>query len=88
MRRTMLYRIIRIEPLADHKLWLEFEDGESNLVDFAPTIERGGVFDELASPGVFAQARIGEAGRYIEWPGTIDFCADALREKMPERSLL
>jgi Protein of unknown function (DUF2442) len=36
------------------------------------------VFAALADPEAFAQIRIGERGRSLEWPGEIDFCADAL----------
>jgi hypothetical protein len=37
-----------------------------------------GVFAAAAGPAVFAQVRVGEGGRSLEWPGEIDFCADAL----------
>ena len=37
-----------------------------------------GVFAAVADPTVFAQVHIGERGRSLEWPGEIDFCADAL----------
>jgi hypothetical protein len=36
------------------------------------------VFARLADPDVFLQVGIGEHGRSLEWPGEIDFCADAL----------
>ena len=29
-------------------------------------------------PAVFTQVHVGERGRSLEWPGEIDFCADAL----------
>ncbi|MGA3003679.1 MAG: DUF2442 domain-containing protein [Acetobacteraceae bacterium] len=37
-----------------------------------------GIFARLADPTVFMQVGIGEHGRSLEWPGEIDFCADAL----------
>jgi hypothetical protein len=37
-----------------------------------------GVFAALANPAVFRQVMVGERGRSLEWPGEIDFCADAL----------
>ncbi len=37
-----------------------------------------GVFAPLADPAFFAQVRVGEGGRSLEWPGELDFCADAL----------
>lgn len=78
----MFHRIVKIKPQSEHKLWIEYEDGKSGLADFSYLIDRGGVFKALCRPEFFAQAAIGEAGRFIEWPGQIDFCADALREKL------
>jgi len=40
-------------------------------------IGKGGLA-ALADPKVFAQVKVGERGRSLEWPGEIDFCADAL----------
>ncbi|HZK91801.1 MAG TPA: DUF2442 domain-containing protein [Stellaceae bacterium] len=37
-----------------------------------------GVFAAFADPAFFAQARVGEHGRSLEWPNEIDLCADAL----------
>ena len=37
-----------------------------------------GVFAALADAAVFAQVHVGDRGRSLEWPGGIDFCADAL----------
>ncbi|GGA31829.1 DUF2442 domain-containing protein [Okeania sp. KiyG1] len=37
----------------------------------------------------FSQVKLGEGGRYIEWDGEIDFCADALWfEAHPNDNLL
>src|ERR1035437_1566638 len=37
-----------------------------------------GVFAAFADPAFFVQVSVGERGRSLEWPGEIDFCADAL----------
>jgi hypothetical protein len=37
-----------------------------------------GVFARLADPAFFRQVHVGEGGRSLEWPGELDFCADAL----------
>jgi hypothetical protein len=78
----MFHYIVKIEPKADHKLWIEYEDGESGVVSFCHVIELGGVFATLGQPSVFDQARIGDNGRFIEWPDNVDFCADALWENL------
>jgi hypothetical protein len=48
------------------------------VIDFAPVAKRGGVFTKLSDPQYFAQVRITDRGRAIEWPDELDFCADAL----------
>jgi hypothetical protein len=35
-------------------------------------------FAAFADPEFFAQVRVSEDGRSLEWPGDLDFCADAL----------
>jgi hypothetical protein len=47
-------------------------------VDVRPLIEKGGVFAPLADRTLFAKVRLGDDGRYVEWPGELDLCADAL----------
>jgi hypothetical protein len=37
-----------------------------------------GVFAPLADPAFFIRVRIGGSDRSLEWPGELDFCADAL----------
>ena len=78
----MFPRITAIRVLDGHSLWLEYDDGVSGEIDFSATLERGGVFLQLRDPVTFAKVSIGEGGRFIAWPGEVDFCADALREKL------
>ena len=52
-------------------------NGETTANSFRHLVGKG-VFAALAEPAVFAQVRVGEWGRSLEWPGEIDFCADAL----------
>ncbi len=76
----MFHAIVSAEPLPGFRLRLTYEDGRIVEADFKPVIARGGVFEPMSRPEVFDQVKIGEHGRYIEWPGELDFCADALRE--------
>ncbi len=77
----MLQTITRIEPVSNYRLRLTYSDGVVIIVKFQSLIEQGGVFTALADPQFFAQVTLGERGRYIEWNGAIDFCADALRRE-------
>ena len=52
-------------------------NGETTVNQFAHLLGKG-VFAAMSDPSVFALVRVGERGRSLEWPGEIDFCADAL----------
>lgn len=75
----MMYTIERTEPRPDFMVRLSYSDGAVVDFDVAPLIQQGGVYSALADPDQFSLVSVGERGRYIEWPGEIDFCADALR---------
>ena len=66
---------------------LAWANGETTVSHFTP-IAGTGVFRALADASVFALVRVGDGGRSLEWPGDIDFCADALWfEAHPEEAL-
>lgn len=71
-----------VTPLADNRIHLRFKDGAAGNVDLAEAMQRGGVFAALAERPVFEAVSLGEGGRYIVFPNGVDFCADALREKL------
>ncbi len=54
-----------------------WSNGATTVSHFGQLVGNG-VFATLADPAVFAQVRVGERGRSLEWPGEIDFCSDAL----------
>ena len=62
-------------PLANYRLLLSFENGESRIFDVTPYLERG-VFQRIKHPGLFGLAKV-VAGS-VEWPGEIDLSYDTL----------
>lgn len=70
--------IAEVQPKRPSRLRIVYDDGQSIVVDFAPIIAKGGVFEPLAEWYVFKQACPDSRGRSVCWPGDIDFCADAL----------
>jgi len=56
---------------------LAWANGATTVHDFRHKLGRG-VFKALADPAFFAQLRIGERGRSLDWPDEIELCADAL----------
>jgi hypothetical protein len=75
----MLAVITRVLPAPPEALELTFADGTAARVELGPQIAKGGVFSALKDPEVFSGVVIGEGGRFLEWPGGVDLCADALR---------
>ncbi|MGH7815181.1 MAG: DUF2442 domain-containing protein [Candidatus Binataceae bacterium] len=55
-----------------------WENGEVSVISMRETVGKGGVFGPLADPGLFGKVAVGEAGRWLEWPGGADICADDL----------
>ncbi len=78
----MFPTIVKLDVLPGFRLWLKYDDGASGEVDFNDVIALGGVFAPLEDPGLFARVQIGERGRFIVFPGEVDFCADALRSQI------
>ncbi len=71
---------IIIGALADPETYtvtVTWKNGSRTVNEFGHLIGKG-VMATLADPSVFAEVRVGERGRSLEWPGEIDFCADAL----------
>jgi hypothetical protein len=62
---------------ASHTVTLTWANGETTVSDFRRLVGKG-VFTAFSDPEFFSQLRVGEGGRSLEWPGELDFCADAL----------
>jgi hypothetical protein len=66
--------------LPGYRLELEFNNGESGVVDLSEFVGRG-VFAVWERPGVFEQVTVTSDGA-VEWPGEIDMCPDSLYLRM------
>ena len=62
---------------ATHTVALTWANGAKTVNSFAHLVGKG-VFRAFADPTFFLQVRVGEHGRSLDWPGDLDFCADAL----------
>ena len=60
-----------------HTVTVTWANGVTTINQFDHLMGKG-VFAAIADPAVFTQVRVGDRGRSLEWPGEIDFCADAL----------
>jgi len=82
--RDMLRRIRQVRCGEPYRLELVFEGGETGEVDLSSLIAAGGVWARLSNRSEFGKVRVGPGGRFIEWPGELDLCADALWQQVCE----
>jgi Protein of unknown function (DUF2442) len=66
------------KPLTDFSVEITWEEGKVSVLSLHEIVAKGGVFASLRDPKVFGQLKVGEGGRWLEWPGEVDICADAL----------
>ena len=69
-------KITEVKPLENYRLFLQFDNGESGVVDLSDLVGRG-VLEAWNKDGAFKQVHITALGA-LEWPGEIDLCPDAL----------
>jgi len=73
-------KITQAKALANHRLELRYDSGETGSVDLSALVGRG-VFAVWSDPIVFNSVRVTAEGA-LEWPGEIDLCPDALYLQM------
>jgi len=71
-------RVIDFKVKENYQIWIQFQDGESKIIDFEPLIGKG-VSAPLLDKDYFKLASI-DAGGGLEWPNGMDFCPNYLRE--------
>ena len=65
-----MYPSVRtVTPSKDYELIIEFDNGESGILDMAPFLEHG-VFKKLKEPGEFNSVRV--SFDTIEWNSGVD----------------
>ena len=64
-----------VEPLENHRLRVQFENGEVKEFDVAPFLDKG-IFKELRNEQYFRQVRVALGS--VQWPNEQDFSKDTL----------
>lgn len=75
-------KVTRVQPLSGYRLELQFDNGESGIVDLSYLAGRG-VFAAWSELGIFERAFVTQYGA-VEWPGEIDLCPDALHFRLTQ----
>ena len=87
----MLKDIVKVKPLKDFHLYLEFEDGVKGEVDIRKLIKFKGVFEQLKDEAIFTKVKVNPEWGTIFWPNGADLDPDVLYsmvtgEEIPEIS--
>jgi hypothetical protein len=77
--------VIKVVPLPNYRLHVEFDDGASGTVDIFPRLT-GPVFEPLRDEAVFRQVTIDEFGA-VCWPDGLDLAPDAMYTRITGRPL-
>ena len=84
----MMPRVVRVAPLPEHQLHVEFDDGVAGTIDLSSELD-GEVFQLLRDEAVFRQVTVDEYGA-VCWPNGPDLAPDAMYSELtrepPSRS--
>jgi len=75
---SMLRDVITAKYKDDYKIELTFDDGACGVVDFAPYLRRGGVFQRFRDIAFFREFRVDEELGVLTWPDEIDVAPETL----------
>ncbi len=70
-----MLRVEQVTALPEHKLYIEFNDGQKGIVDVTPFMESA-FFNHLRDPNYFSQVSVFFCG--IGWPNGQDLSPDTL----------
>jgi hypothetical protein len=68
--------LIEVKAQTNYRLFVRYDDGACGYVDLSDFVGKG-VFAAWATPGIFEQVSLAEAG-HPEWPSGLDLCPDFL----------
>jgi glycine/D-amino acid oxidase-like deaminating enzyme len=73
-----LYEVTNFRIVGPYRLWLEFDDGATQEIDFEPILH-GNLYGPLRDPEVFAQVELDLVSHTLLWPNGADFDPETLR---------
>jgi hypothetical protein len=78
----MLRDVVSVEPLANHRLHVRFDDGVEGTVEVAQLVQFSGVFEALRDQAFFAQAKVHPELGTVCWPNDADLDSEVLYAKV------
>ncbi len=79
----MIPRVAEVRPFPNFCLWVRFLDGISGMVDLSQDLW-GPMFEPLANPDVFSQARVDPELETVVWPNGADLAPEFLYQAVQQ----
>jgi hypothetical protein len=76
----MIPRVVKVVPLPQFRLRIEFQDGVSGEIDIFPRLS-GPVFEPLRDEALFRQVSVDAYGA-VYWPNGPDLAPDAIYSRL------
>jgi hypothetical protein len=73
----MFLHVVRVDPLQEHRVRVEFSDGAVKDVDLSEELY-GEVFEPLRQAELFSRVAVNPETGTIEWPNGADFAPEFL----------
>ena len=83
----MIHDVIAAAYKGGYRIELQFDDGECGEVDFAKSLDRGGVFQRLKDPELFRGFSVNEELGTLTWEGELDIAPETLYAEATGRGL-
>lgn len=77
--------VVNAEYQEGYRLWIEFDDGESGIVDLEQDLW-GPVFEPLRDRTRFQRFRLSETFHTLVWESGADFAPEHLRRRLLEQA--
>jgi len=84
MELDTMIRPVTIKALKDYKIWIEYSNGESGVVDLSEYVGKG-IFKRWEDYSVFEKVKIGSSGEIL-WDDDIDLCPDSIYLKLTRKN--
>jgi hypothetical protein len=78
----MMPRVVKVTPLPEYRLHVEFDDGVAGTIDLSGELD-GEVFQPLRDEAMFRQVTVDEFGA-VCWPNGLDLAPDAMHSELAE----
>ncbi|MBL8016642.1 MAG: DUF2442 domain-containing protein [Ignavibacteria bacterium] len=77
IERSIIHDIVKVEPIEDYSIRIQFDDGVVKTIDIKPFID-GGISTELRDINFFNRVYLDNGS--VTWPNGYDFCPVFLRK--------